>query len=136
MLSPRDALAHAFIAATLEDIRGWPAALQVELHQAVFTDDVALNVLRLRGAPARRWLHAWRTRVETPPPAPIMPYEIPAEALAWIAELAAAHRAAPAPPVPEGPASPGDLNRLAGLMERLGPLALALPWRREPPARA
>ncbi|HTM20814.1 MAG TPA: hypothetical protein VL172_09910 [Kofleriaceae bacterium] len=131
----RDALVHAFIAATLDETRAWPAPLQVALHEAAFTD-LAAEVLSLRGPAARRWLRAWRARAESPPETPLV-YEVPPEVIAWIAELAAAHRAAQAPAAEiEPPASADDLARLAALMERLGPLALALPWRREPPAQA
>ncbi len=127
----RDALAHRFIAHTVSETRGWPAHLQIGLHELAFTVLPEL-VLELRGEQACAWARRWRQRMEAELAAGGA--QVAPEDVDWVAELAR-RRAAPAP-AGEPPANPADIQRLAGLLERLGPVAMALPWRREPPARA
>ena len=119
----RDALAHRFIARTADETRAWPPLLQVTLHQLAF---VALPelVLALDEDAARRWARGWRERMDQQ-----LAAVDPADAV-WVATLSrewpAARRAAS-----EAEPSPREVARLAELIARLGPVALALPWRDE-----
>jgi len=131
MNARRDALAHKFVANVLAETRGWPPRLQVGLHQLAFAD-LPEAVLSLDADDARAWARRWRREIEGLMAAP--PVRPRDEDLARIAELAAEWLAAR--PSPEQPAGPEEIARLADLMARLGPLALGLPWRRQPPPRA
>jgi len=125
MNAQRDALAHRFIASTLDETQAWPAALQVSWHELAFTTLPEL-ILELDEPAACRFARAWRERVEaelaSAPPAPFSDAE-----LAWLSELARGY--APAIAI-EG--TSGDVTRLADLLRRFGPLALSLPWRANP----
>lgn len=123
----RDALAHRFIARVLEETRDWPAELQVRLHRLAF-DVLPELVLELAPADACAWAERWRAQI-----AREELIDIPDEETRWIADLAAEHRLAhdqPAMPSAE------ELERLAQMFSRLGPLALALPWRGDTRAKA
>jgi hypothetical protein len=123
MNAHREVLAHQFVASVLPETSAWPPEVALALYNLAFSALPDL-VLELRGADARRWARGWRRRVDElrAMPAPV----IAPEDAAWIAELA--RRTADAAP-DTSPASGVEIARLAGLFERLGPLALALPWR-------
>lgn len=122
----RDALAHRFIAQVVDETRRWPPRLQLALHELAMTALPEL-VLELRGERARTWARDWRERME----GDLAPAAgIAAEDAAWVAELAGRGAASPADEPDADPVGLGEL------LERLGPIALALPWRRTPPARA
>jgi hypothetical protein len=131
MMHPhREALAYRFIAATLAETRSWPADLQIGLHELAFRLLPEL-VLELKAERAQAWVRDWRARMEA-----ARSPEISAEDSAWVADLARAWSLEPAPAAVDAQDAGGEIPRLAELIERLGPVALALPWRREPPARA
>jgi hypothetical protein len=113
----RDALAHRFIARTLDETREWPAELQLMLQQLAF---VALPelVLALDAEAACTWVRAWRARVEE---------QIACVDPAEVERAMARSEATPA--APDDDPSPTEITRLAELLARFGPLALALPWR-------
>jgi hypothetical protein len=123
----RDALAHRFIARVLDETRSWPAELQVRLHR-IALDVLPEIVLELSEDDARAWAQRWRAQIERE-----QAIEIPDEQTRWIAESAAEYeRTYGPPPLP----SAEELERLARLYVRLGPLALSLPWRGDPRAKA
>ena len=127
----RDALAHKFIATVLDETQSWPAELQVNLHQLAF-DGLPELVLELDGDAAIKWVRSWRLRVETAMAEPVPQFG--AEDAAWIAELAQEWQAAQQRTAEA--ATPAQIARLAELFSRFGPLALALPWRGDPQAKA
>jgi hypothetical protein len=97
------------------------------LHQLAF--ELPEGVLDMTARDAVVWARSWRTRVE----------ETLAQVAAadptddsWIAELAAGHVAEP----DLGEPTASEIDRLALMFARLGPLALSLPWRNGPPAKA
>ena len=123
----RDALAHRFIARVLDETRAWPAELQVRLHRLAF-EVLPEVVLELSEDDARGWAQRWRAQIERE-----LAIEIPDEQTRWIAEQAAEYeRTYGPPPLP----SAEELERLARMFSRLGPLALTLPWRGDPRAKA
>jgi hypothetical protein len=130
MNAHRDALAHRFIAFTLDETRSWPLALQVNWHELAFTFLPEL-ILELDQPAACRFARAWRERVETELAKPLVAPFSDAEHV-WLADLARGHVAAEV--LAGGTGS--DVMRLAELLRRVGPLALALPWRASPPAKA
>ena len=115
----REALAHRFIANALVETRAWPASLQVALHELAF---VALPelVLELDAPSAVRWAREWRAQIE----GALVGHDADRS---WLAELALARTEEP---------TGAEIARLADLMSRLGPLALSLPWRGDPCAKA
>ncbi len=123
----RDALAHRFIARVLDETRAWSAELQVRLHRLAF-DVLPEIVLELSEDDARAWAQRWRAQIERE-----LAIEIPEDQTRWIAEMAAEYeRTHRPPPLP----SAEELERLARMFSRLGPLALALPWRGDTRAKA
>lgn len=131
MNARRDALAHKFIAAVLDETQHWPPQLQVNLHALAFAGLPEL-VLELDSDAAVRWVRGWRQRMETAMAEPVP--EIGAEDAAWIAGLAEEWQAAQQRL--DLDATPAQIARLAELFTRFGPLALALPWRGDPVAKA
>jgi hypothetical protein len=127
----RDALAHKFIATVLDETASWAPALQVSLHELAF-DGLPELVLELDAEAAVQWVRRWRVRMEQLVAEPVP--QIADEDAAWIAELALEWQAGRAPAAAE--ATPAQIARLAELFTRLGPLALALPWRGDPHAKA
>ncbi|MDB4961752.1 MAG: hypothetical protein JWP01_1751 [Myxococcales bacterium] len=128
MNARRDALAHRFIAFTLEETSAWPAEITTSLHELAFSTLPEL-VLDLDAPSACRFVRAWRERLDLELGSPT---ELTAEDRAWLAELARGWTPAAAEPVASGP----EVSRLAELLRRFGPLALALPWRDDVTAKA
>jgi hypothetical protein len=124
----RDALAHRFIAYTIPETRDWPYELQIALHKLAFVA-LPVLVLELPRPDACEWAARWRVRITAPAPL-VDPADIE-----WIAAIA---RADPRQPrtADEPTPTPAEIDRLAELLARLGPLALALPWRDDAPAKA
>jgi hypothetical protein len=122
-----DALAHRFISRTLPETSSWPPTLQVALHELAFVA-IPDEVLGLDSDEAIAWARRWRERIETSG-------SVVAEDMEWVVALAEQWQAArPSPSA--GIATQGELDRVADLMSRLGPLALRLPWRSDRPAKA
>lgn len=124
MNAHRDALAHRFVAATLGETKAWSNDLQVAFHQLAFAT-LPLAILELDERSARRFARRWRTEVEAEP-VPVPPTDD-----AWIVELASGWDAAR-----DAGASGDQIAKLAELIRRFGPLALTMPWRAGPPAKA
>lgn len=124
-----DALAHRFVAFTLDETRAWPVELQVSLHELAFSSLPEL-VLELDAPSACRFARSWRERVEAELASPAAPFT--EDDLAWLRGLAEGWTAPPAEPTASGP----EVSRLAELLRRFGPLALALPWRTVDPAKS
>ena len=130
MNAHHDAMAHRFIAYALDETRAWPSELQVSFHELAFTvlPDI---ILELDAPSACRFARDWKLRHEAMLGEPRSPAHTP-EDVAWLSMLAAGHDTSPA----ELDGSPAEVTRLAALMRRFGPLALALPWRDKDVPRA
>ncbi|HEX5062105.1 MAG TPA: hypothetical protein VFV99_22200 [Kofleriaceae bacterium] len=128
MNARRDALAHRFVAFTHDETQAWPADLQVSWHELAFSTLPEL-ILELDAPAACRFARSWRERVEAQLATPAPAFD-DAE-LAWLNDIARGYGAAE--PVA---GTSHDVTRLADLLRRFGPLALSLPWRHTPPAKA
>ena len=123
-----DALAHRFVAFTLDETKDWPVDLQLSFHQLAFSSLPEL-VLDFDAPSACRFAREWRERVEAELANPAAPFTD--DDLAWLRGLAEGWT----PPVAEPAASGPEVSRLAELLRRFGPLALAIPWRDVVPAK-
>lgn len=124
-----DALAHRFVAFTLDETKDWPVELQHSFHQLAFSSLPEL-VLELDEPSACRFARGWRVRIETELASPATPFTD--EDVTWLRGLAEGWTAPPAEPAASGP----EISRLAELLRRFGPLALAIPWRDVVPAKS
>lgn len=125
MNATQDALAHRFLAATRAEVATWPPELQVALHEYVFL--LPELVLAQEPDAAIRWVKRWRDEMDSlPAPAPATTAAVEP----WIEELARDFR--PLAEMDVVPPSAEQLERLAELFARFGPLALSIPWRFEP----
>lgn len=124
----RDALAHRFISRTLAETTTWPASLQVALHELAFVA-IPDDVLDLVAEDAIAWARRWRERMED------TPAQVVGEDMEWVISLAEHWQATRTAERAEPPTQ-AELDRIADLMSRLGPLALRLPWRGDRPAKA
>lgn len=123
MNAQRDAMAHRFVAHAMDETRTWSPELQVDFHELAFS--VLPDILLELDAPSVcRFARDWKVRHERSLADPEAP-SFTAEEHAWLAMLAAGHEGARV----ELDSSAAEISRLAALMRRFGPLALALPWR-------